>query len=124
MMRKISRKSQPTALKHLTKNKTEATSQKDIADTLAEIFSANSSNSNSHFLTFKNNAEKQKLSFTSNNSEKYNQPFTPAELQEAIEASHNTSNRPRLNSLSISKTSTTKFTWLPSDNIQWYLDKQ
>ena len=86
--RKISRKSQPTALKHLTKNKMEATTKKDIADTLAEAFSANSSlnNSNSQFLTFKNNTEKQKLNFKSNNSEKYNQPFTPAELHET---SHN-----------------------------------
>ena len=69
----------------------EAATKKDIADTLAEIFSTNSSlnNSNSHFLTFKNNAEKHKLNFKSNNSEKYNQPFTPAELQEAIETSHN-----------------------------------
>ena len=40
------------------KNKTEVTSKKDIADTLAETISANSSikNSNPHFLTFKNNA--------------------------------------------------------------------
>ena len=36
------------------------------------------------------NTEIQKLNFKSNNSEKYNQPFTPAELQEAIETSHNT----------------------------------
>ena len=85
MIRKISGKSQSTALKHLTKNKTGATTRKDIADTLAETFSANSSlnNSNPHFLTFKTNAEKQKLNFKSNNSEKYNQSFTPAELQEA-----------------------------------------
>ena len=76
MMRKISRKNQPTALKHFTKNKTEETTKKDIADTLAVTFSANSSinNSNSHFLTFKNNAEKENLNFKSYNSEKYNQP--------------------------------------------------
>ena len=94
MMRKISGKSQPTALKHLTQNKTEATTKNDIADTLAETFSAYSSlsNSNPHFLTFKNNTEKQKLKF--NNSEKYNQPFTPAELQEAIETSQNTAVSP------------------------------
>ena len=91
-MRKISGKTLPSALKNLTKNKTETTTKKDIADTLAETFSANSSinNSNPHFLTFKNNAEKQKLNFKSYNSEKYNQPFTQAELQEAIEASLNT----------------------------------
>ena len=92
MIRKISAKIQPTALKHLIKNKTEAITKKDTAET----FSANSSlnNSNPHFLTFKNNAEKQKLNFNSNNSEKYNQPFTPAELEEAIETSHDTANGP------------------------------
>ena len=89
MIRKISGKSQPTTLKHLTKNKTEATDKKD---TLAKTFSAYSSinYSNPHFLTLKNNAEKQKLNFKSNNSEKYNQPFKSSELQEAIETSHST----------------------------------
>ena len=54
---------------------------------LAETFSANSSlnNSNQQFLTFKANTEKPKLNFKSNNSEKYNQPFTPAELKEDIQ---------------------------------------
>ena len=94
--RKISGKSHPTALKHLTKKQTEATSKKVIANTLAETFSANSSinNSNPRFLTFKNNAEKPKLNFKSNNSEKYNQPFTAAELPETIETSHNTATGP------------------------------
>ena len=87
MMRKISEKIQPTSLKYLTKNKTEATTKKDRADTLAETFSANSSlnNSNPHFLTFKNNVEKQKLKFKFSNPEKYNQSFTLTEQQEAIE---------------------------------------
>ena len=35
MTRKISRKTQPMPLKHLTKNNTEATNKKDIADTQA-----------------------------------------------------------------------------------------
>ena len=96
MIRKISRKTQLTALKRLLKNKTEATTKKDKADTLAWIFSANPSlnNSNPQFFTFKTNAEKQKLNFKSNNSEKYNQPFTPAELKEAIQRSHNTTVSP------------------------------
>ena len=68
----------------------EATTKKDIADTLAETYLSNSSlnNFNLHLLTFKSNAEKQKLDF--NNSEKYNQPFTPAEQQEAIQTLQNT----------------------------------
>ena len=32
----------------------------------------------------------KKLNFKSNTSEKYNQPFIPAELQEAIKTSQNT----------------------------------
>ena len=54
---------QLTALKHLTKNKTEATTKKDISNTLTETFSANSSlnNSNPHFLTFKSRETKTQL---------------------------------------------------------------
>ena len=70
----------------------EATTKKDITGKLAEIFSANFSNP--HFLTFKNNTEKQNLNFKSNSSEKYNQPFTPIELQKAIKTSHNTAVSP------------------------------
>ena len=63
MFWKISGKTQSTALKQLIKNKMEAIIKKDIADTLAETFSANNSlnNSSPKFLTFKSNAEKQKL---------------------------------------------------------------
>ena len=93
MIRKISRKLQPTTLKHLTKKKqTEATTRKDIAEVLAETFSENSSlkNSNPQFISYKSKSEKQRFNFKTNNSEKYNLPFTPAELKEAIQASHNT----------------------------------
>ena len=53
-MMKISRKTQQTALKHLTKNKKEANTKKGIADILVETFSSNSSlnHSNPHFFTF------------------------------------------------------------------------
>ena len=67
----------------------EATTKKDIADALSEMFSSLST-SNPHFLIFKSNAEKQKLNFKSTNFEKYNQPLISAELQEAIQTSHNT----------------------------------
>ena len=80
----------------IPQNRKEATTKKRVSDTLAEKFSVNSSlnNSNPHFLTFKSIAEKQKLNFKSKNWKKYNQPFTPAELQEAIETSQNTEIRP------------------------------
>ena len=92
MIRKISGKPQPTTLKHLTKTQTEATARKDIAEVLAETFSENSSlkNSNPQFISYKSKSEKQRLNFKTNNSEKYNLPFTLAELKEVIQTSHNT----------------------------------
>ena len=39
MIRKTSRKTQPTDMKHHTINITELTNKKDISDTLAETFS-------------------------------------------------------------------------------------
>ena len=79
MIRKISGKIQTTPLKNLIKNKSDVTNIKDIADTLAETFSANSSSNNKHKI------ENPKLSFKSNNAENYNRCFTLAELKEAIQ---------------------------------------
>ena len=92
MIRKISGKPQPTTLKHFTKKQTEKTTRKDIAEVLAETFSENSflKNSNPQFISYKSKSKKQRLNFKTNNSEKYNLPFTLAELKEAIQASHNT----------------------------------
>ena len=42
------------------------------------------------FTTSRMKSEKQRLNFKTNNSEKYNRPFTPAELKEAIQTSLNT----------------------------------
>ena len=65
MIWKISGKPQSTTRKHLTKNQTEATTRKDIAEVLAETFSENSSlkNSNPQFISYKIKSEKQRLSF-------------------------------------------------------------
>ena len=95
MIRKISGKPQPTTLKHLTKNQTEPI-RKDIAKILAKTFSENSSFKNSHsqFISYKSKSEKQRLNFKTNNSEKYNLPFTQAELKEAMQTSHNTAVSP------------------------------
>ena len=89
---KSPKKPQPSAFKHPMKNKTEATTQKDLVDTRNETFSANSSinNFNLPFLIIRTNADKQKLNFESINSEKYYQPFTAEELKEATQRSHNT----------------------------------
>ena len=70
----------------------EAITRKNIAEVLAETFSENSSvkNSNPQFISYKSKSEKQRLNFKTNNLEKYNLPFTLAELKEAIQTSHNT----------------------------------
>ena len=71
------------------KNQTEATTRKDIAEVLAE--NSSPQNSNPQFISYKIKSEKPWLSFKTNNSEKYNLPFTLAELKEAIQTSHDTS---------------------------------
>ena len=48
MIRKISGKNQSTPFKHLIRKNTQVTTIKDIADTLAETFTANSSSTNSN----------------------------------------------------------------------------
>ena len=92
MIKKISGKTQSTPLKHLIKDNIEITNIKDIADTLAETFSTNSSskNANKQFLNHKTKTEKQKLNFKSENTESFNRLFSLPELTEAIQRSHNT----------------------------------
>ena len=96
MTRKISGKNDFTPLKHLIKNNTQVTNIKDIANTLAETFSANSSskNSNTEFHKYKDKEEKQKLNFKSSNTESYNKLFSLSELKETIQKSHNTAVSP------------------------------
>ena len=75
MIHKISGKYQSTPLKHLIN--TQVTNIKDTANTLAEIFSANSSstNFNTEFHKYKDKKEKQMLHFKSDNTESYNELF-------------------------------------------------
>ena len=60
MVRKTAGKNQPTPLKHLIKNNIQITNIKDIADTLADTFSTNSSSKNSktEFRKYKATTEK------------------------------------------------------------------
>ena len=77
MVRKIQGKGKSTSVNHLKKNNDNITSKKDIANTLADSFSKNSSSENytSKFRNIKNQQEKQKLKFTSDNTENYNSEF-------------------------------------------------
>ena len=96
MVRKIQGKGKSTSVNHLKKNNDNITSKKDIADTLADSFSKNSSSENytSKFRNIKNQQEKQKLKFTSDNTENYNSGFSLSELTDALSKAHDTSPGP------------------------------
>ena len=101
MVRKISGKSKSASHQHLNSNfnggaETKATTKKDIADTLGDAFSKNSSNSNypKEFQNYQKHQEKIKLNFKSSNNEEYNTPFNLDELKDAINKSHDTATGP------------------------------
>ena len=78
------------------KDDTQVTDFLDIANTLAENFSKNSSitNYSQTFQTYKTSQEKRHLNFKSNNLENYNLPFSLQELSTAINSSHDTAAGP------------------------------
>ena len=86
MVSKIQGKGKSASIYHLKKNNDNSTSKKDIANTLADSFSKNSSSENytSKFRNIKNQQEKQKLKFTSDNTENYNSEFLLSELTDAL----------------------------------------
>jgi len=90
MVRKIAGKSPATNIKHLNLNNTEITEIPDIANSLGQTFSNNSSSNNysTKFQGFRNQAENQHPVFKSNNLETYNNPFSLDELRDAISKSH------------------------------------
>ena len=91
MIRKISGKDQSIPLKHLILNNTQVTNIKDIANTLAETFSANYSYKLQHRISqIQKKKEKQKLNFKSGNTESYNELFSLSERKETIQTLHNT----------------------------------
>ena len=101
MVRKISGKSKAASHQHLNSNfnggaETKATAKKDIADTLGDAFSKNSSNSNypQDFQNDQKHQEKIKLNFKSSNNEEYNNPFNLDELKDAKNKSHDTATGP------------------------------
>ena len=97
MVRKIQGKQTQYPTIHLKKSDGgKCTEKKDITNTLAEEFNKNSS-PEKHSLTFQNikkETEKEKLDFSSNNTEKYNMPFTLSELKKALNKSRDTATGP------------------------------
>ena len=96
MVRKIQGKGKSASVNHLKKNNTHVTSKKDIANTLADNFSEKSSSENYSvkFRKIKDQQEKQKLKFTSDNTESYKSKFSLKELTDALSKAHDSSSGP------------------------------
>ena len=96
MIRKISGKPTGTKIPHLHVNNSEVTDIPDIANSLAQTFSDNSSSEqySTKFQLFHRQAENNPLNFKSNNTETYNNPFSMCELTPAISKSHDTAAGP------------------------------
>ena len=93
MTRKIVGKYRPSIVSHLQTGGNKIQTLDGIADTLASSFAFNSSSENCTpaFKKHKLIAEKKTLSFSSDNSEYYNEEFSLTELKHALEKSRDTS---------------------------------
>jgi len=91
-IRKIKGKESNNTIRHLSVNDANVTSHRDIANTLADNFSYNSSTAfcTDAFLSVKNKAEKKPIKFDSGNAEVYNKIFSVEELRDALRRSHDT----------------------------------
>ena len=96
IVRKIQGKGKSASVNHVKKNNTHLTSKKDIANTLADSFSEKSFSENysSKFRKIKDQQEKQKLKFTSDNTESYISNFSLTELTDALSKGHDSSPGP------------------------------
>jgi len=92
MVRKITGKPSISPMRHLQVNDVEITDLPDIANTIAQTFSDNSSSvkNSTKFKSCGGLAEKQQLKFKSSNSETYNNLLSLDELTDAISKSHDT----------------------------------
>jgi ribonuclease HI len=96
MIRKISGKQLNTS-KHLNNpDGSKCTEKHDIVNLLAGEFEKNSSSNHysQKFQTYKNNIEKHKLNFDSDNIEDYNIPFNITELHDSLTKCHDTATGP------------------------------
>ena len=95
-MKKIANKNTNKPINHLSQGNTKATREKHIANLIAENFAQVSSTKNysSQFNLIRIKEEKNKIKFTSDNTESYNQPFTLTELQNSISKSNNSAPGP------------------------------
>ena len=96
MVRKIKGKGGSPSVKHIEKNGKKITQPRDIANTIGEAISFNSSSAHysSKFQRIKNRQERHPLIFQSDNTEPYNQPFSMDELRTALGKAHDTAPGP------------------------------
>ena len=92
-IRKIKGQDASKTVHHLSVNDRDVTSHRDIANALADNISHNSSFtfSTDDFASVRKQAEKQSITFSSDNAEVYNRPFSMEELQDALRRAHDTS---------------------------------
>jgi len=90
ILRKITGKPSASPIRHL--NNVEVSDFLDIANTIAQTFSNNSSpeNYSNKFQYFRRQAENQQLNFKSGSYENYTNPLSLDELTDAISKSHDT----------------------------------
>ena len=96
MVRKIKGKGGSPSVKHIEKNGKKVRQPRDIANTIGEAISFNSSSahSSSKFQRINNRQERHPLIFQSDNTEPYNQPFSMDELRTALGKAHVTAPGP------------------------------
>ena len=95
-IRKIKEKDTSNTVHHLSVNDRDVTSHRDIGNALADNFSHNSSSafSTDAFASVRKKAEKQTITFSSDNAEVYNKPLSMEELRDALRRAHDTSAGP------------------------------
>ena len=95
-IRKIKGKESSNSIHHLSVNERDVKACRDIANALENNFSHNSSSafSTDAFTSVRCKAEKNNISFSSENVEVYNMPFSLDELQDALRRAHDTSEGP------------------------------
>ena len=95
-IKKIANKNTNKPINHLSQGNTKATNEKYIANLIAENFAQVSSTKNysSQFNSIRIKELKNKIKFTSDNTESYHQPFFLTELQNSISKSNNSAAGP------------------------------
>ena len=125
MISKIAGKNQSSTIKYLIKNNDEVTNIKDIANTLAETFSENSSsdNTNKEFHNYKGKTKKTEVKFPLRQHWKLQWILHITRSKRSHTNISQHYSRTRRNSLWISQATTSEIIRLPTKYIQLNLEK-